>query len=171
MAISLQRLGDNPKDHDGSFTGFNPTSAADVNGLRPDADSQLAQTPMLNAKGSKSSPFEPWVINPPPPPAHWHWQADSGEIGAGGEGFETSERQSNGQIKPVLDNELGTQAKVDARGTTGNAGFDFETCVIPGKDESSCLKWMIQRSIRFTTNPVASWLRSCVLFTVSLIDE
>ncbi len=128
MTISNQRLGDNPKDHDGSFTGFYPASAADVNGLRPDISPKRAEDPR-SAPEEKKQDFEPWKVYPPPPPAHWHWQ--SGEaVGEGGEGIEASERYANGQPKLVSDN-----APVDSRGTNGSAGFNFEDCEIPGKDE------------------------------------
>ena len=36
MNYSLQRLGDNPRDHDGVFQGF-PTDIGGANGVRPDA--------------------------------------------------------------------------------------------------------------------------------------
>jgi len=65
MAASLQRLGDNPRDHDGHFHGFSD-AAADVNGLRPDAPSPSSHL-------SNTKVFEPWKIYPPPPPPHWHW--------------------------------------------------------------------------------------------------
>src|SRR5579872_7495791 len=37
MKISLQRLGDNPRDHDGHFSGIDP-NIADVSGVQPDKD-------------------------------------------------------------------------------------------------------------------------------------
>ena len=48
MSKSLQRLGDNPRDHDGRSQPGDPSALA-------------------------SSEFEPWKIYPPPPPPHWHW--------------------------------------------------------------------------------------------------
>lgn len=130
MAISLQRLGDNPKDHDGDFTGFYPASAADVNGLKPDINANGAEDPH-SAPAEQRQEFAPWQVYPPPPPAHWHWQ--SGDVvGNGGEGIEASERYANGQPKLVSDN---TNHSVDTRGTNGSEGFNFEDCQIPGKDE------------------------------------
>ena len=68
MAISLQRLGDNPRDYDGTFTGLED-SMADVSGIRPDADLlQSHQAPGIEQ-------LKPWRIYPKPPPPHWHWTA------------------------------------------------------------------------------------------------
>ena len=61
---SRQRLGDNPKDHDGRFNGLDGDSA-DVSGVRPDAN-YASEPPLV-------SPFKPWKIYPKPPPPHWHW--------------------------------------------------------------------------------------------------
>jgi AMP deaminase len=58
---SRQRLGDNPRDHDGHFGGLDD-DIADVSGVRPNA----------TFNGHRSSPFEPWKIYPKPPPPHWH---------------------------------------------------------------------------------------------------
>ncbi|EIN12816.1 AMP deaminase [Punctularia strigosozonata HHB-11173 SS5] len=66
MLKSCQRLGDNPKDHDGHFTGL-PKDLADVSGVRPDV--VLPTDPGT----SVSSPYKPWTIYPKPPPPHWHW--------------------------------------------------------------------------------------------------
>lgn len=64
MFKSKQRLGDNPKDHDGHFPGLDD-ALADVATVRPDSDFK-SNTP-------SPSPFTPWKIYPPPPPPHWHW--------------------------------------------------------------------------------------------------
>ena len=66
MAASNQRLGDNPRDHDGIFHGI-PEGISDVMGVRPEATS--AYTPA-------EKQFEPWRIYPRPPPPHWKWTAD-----------------------------------------------------------------------------------------------
>ncbi|KIK69816.1 hypothetical protein GYMLUDRAFT_236289 [Collybiopsis luxurians FD-317 M1] len=65
MARSRQRLGDNPKDYDGSFPGLSEECAG-VSGVRPDANFAANQPP-------PRSPEEHWTIYPPPPPPHWHW--------------------------------------------------------------------------------------------------
>jgi AMP deaminase len=65
MRRSCQRLGDNPRDHDGRFPGLDD-ERADVSGARPDADYTLNAPP--------PSPFQPWKIYPRPPPPHWHWR-------------------------------------------------------------------------------------------------
>ncbi|KAG1766204.1 AMP deaminase [Suillus occidentalis] len=72
---SLQRLGDNPRDHDGVFRGV-AESLADVSGVKPDVDHSSAT--------SLSSPHEPWVIYPPPPPPHWRFTAVKTVISADG---------------------------------------------------------------------------------------
>lgn len=70
MASSLQRLGDNPRDHDGVFTGI-ADDCADVQGVRPDADYSKIGQP-----SDKRDQFAPWRIYPKPPPPHWHWSAE-----------------------------------------------------------------------------------------------
>lgn len=72
---SLQRLGDNPRDHDGVFHGVTE-GLADVSGVKPDVNQSLA--------ASANSPHEPWVIYPPPPPPHWHFTAKETVISADG---------------------------------------------------------------------------------------
>ena len=66
MKLSLQRLGDNPKDHDGAFTGLRE-DLQDVVGVRPDA----LHYPQVASPELK---FDPWTIYPKPPPPHWHWK-------------------------------------------------------------------------------------------------
>jgi AMP deaminase len=60
---SRQRLGDNPRDYDGHFSGLDDDHA-DVSGMRPDT-----------SFASNHSPAQPekWRIYPKPPPPHWHW--------------------------------------------------------------------------------------------------
>ncbi|CCM04943.1 uncharacterized protein FIBRA_07140 [Fibroporia radiculosa] len=65
MLRSGQRLGFNPKDHDGVFTGLDETIAT-VSGVIPDADYESHSPP--------KSQFQPWRIYPKPPPPHWHWK-------------------------------------------------------------------------------------------------
>ena len=75
MQVSLQRLGDNPRDHDGHFQGFDP-KIADVSGVRPDADISPYTSPESEDKLPRS-PYKPWRIYPKPPPPHWHWTANT----------------------------------------------------------------------------------------------
>jgi AMP deaminase len=75
MQVSLQRLGDNPRDHDGCFQGLDP-KIADVSGVRPDADIS-AYTSADSEDKLPRSPHKPWRIYPKPPPPHWHWIADT----------------------------------------------------------------------------------------------
>ncbi|KAL7414079.1 AMP deaminase [Mrakia frigida] len=69
MSASLQRLGDNPRDHDGDFAGFTPETShhADVVSLKP-STAHLAQP-------SSSDSTKAWKIYPAPPPPHWHWRS------------------------------------------------------------------------------------------------
>lgn len=75
MQVSLQRLGDNPRDHDGHFQGIDP-KIADVSGVRPDADISAYTSPGSEVKLPRS-PHKPWRIYPKPPPPHWHWIAST----------------------------------------------------------------------------------------------
>lgn len=67
IAKSLQRLGDNPRDHDGHFNGIAEGSAG-VAGVRPDVD-------FAKARVAESS-HQAWKIYPKPPPPHWHFTAE-----------------------------------------------------------------------------------------------
>ena len=65
MNRSGQKLGFNPRDHDGVFTGLDEDIAG-VSGVHPDADYASRPPP--------ESPFQKWRIYPRPPPPHWHWK-------------------------------------------------------------------------------------------------
>ena len=113
MELSNQRLGDNPRDRDGQFRGFNPASAADINGLKADADPEIAES--LPADADKEE--KAWNIYPPPPPPHWHWkpaqdgpkvESSSKTAGLGGPGESSGGRDSH--------------------------AFNYEDCEIPGPD-------------------------------------
>jgi AMP deaminase len=67
ITVSNQRLGDDPRDHDGVSLGI-PEGISDVMGVRPEA----ATSPFE----STAEQFKPWRIYPRPPPPHWHWTAD-----------------------------------------------------------------------------------------------
>lgn len=77
MAISLQRLGDNPRDFDGHFKGL-PRSLSGVSTVVPDADLTNVEAVM------EHQDFEPWKIYPPPPPPHWHWRDENIVVAADG---------------------------------------------------------------------------------------
>ncbi|KAG8214502.1 AMP deaminase [Butyriboletus roseoflavus] len=64
---SLQRLGDNPSDHDGHFNGM-AEGFAGVAGVRPDVDFAKAKV--------TESPYKAWKIYPKPPPPHWHFTTE-----------------------------------------------------------------------------------------------
>jgi len=66
ISISNQRLGDNPRDHDGVFHGI-AEGISDVMGARPEATGSYEPV---------QEQFKPWRIYPRPPPPHWHWTAD-----------------------------------------------------------------------------------------------
>ena len=111
MKYSLQRLGDNPRDHDAVFQGFS-ADIGGVSGVRPDAwhellekaktqppappplvvgyppamtDSAVAaqQTASIPGLNAGESRFKPWKIYPRPPPPFWHWK-DAHTVGARG---------------------------------------------------------------------------------------
>ncbi|KAI0755087.1 AMP deaminase [Daedaleopsis nitida] len=65
MTRSGQKLGFNPRDHDGLFTGLDDDIAS-VSGVRPDVD--------YTSRPPPKSPFKSWRIYPHPPPPHWHWK-------------------------------------------------------------------------------------------------
>ncbi|GJJ15752.1 hypothetical protein Clacol_010030 [Clathrus columnatus] len=69
IRISQQRLGDNPKDHDGVFAGFRGDNG-DVSGIKLNASS-----PILVPQSEEK--LEPWKIYPHPPPPHWHYKRPS----------------------------------------------------------------------------------------------
>lgn len=73
IAVSNQRLGDNPRDHDGVFHGI-PDGVSDVMGVRPEAASAYAPA---------EEQFEPWRIYPRPPAPHWQWTADKEAVSSG----------------------------------------------------------------------------------------
>ena len=65
MSRSGQKLGFDPRNHDGVFTGLDD-DVTTVSGVRPDAD--------LTSRPRPKSPFNKWRIYPHPPPPHWHWR-------------------------------------------------------------------------------------------------
>ncbi|KAI9443520.1 AMP deaminase [Lactarius indigo] len=73
MTASNQRLGDNPRDHDGVFHGI-PEGVSDVMGVRPEA---------ANAYVPAEEQFRPWRIYPRPPAPHWQWTAEKEAISSG----------------------------------------------------------------------------------------
>ncbi|KAG8905482.1 AMP deaminase [Tulasnella sp. 403] len=70
MKASLQRLGDNPKDYDGTFKGFTEDICG-VSGVKKDTD-------LKDVHPAEECTHEPWEVYPHPPPPHWHWMPDSG---------------------------------------------------------------------------------------------
>ena len=75
MFKSRQRLGDNPKDYDDHFHGFED-SQADVSGAKP----CIAPSDIRPATES----FAKWKIYPEPPPPHWHWKQDDTVVSTNG---------------------------------------------------------------------------------------
>lgn len=120
MALSKQRLGDDPRDHDGTFTGFYPRSSADVNGLKPNCDDTECENPKSAEQGDDVDSIKPWNIYPPPPPPHWKWQpSDSGV---------KPEREGNGAGGGD------SQGRGDEAESNSHQYFDFSQCEIPGED-------------------------------------
>lgn len=93
MKMSLQRLGDNPKDHDGTFKGFDSEGDGDIGGVsgaRPDAYAKLQKNKQATSTSqfmtdvnATPSQFIPWRIYPKPPPPHWHWKDKEAALAAG----------------------------------------------------------------------------------------
>lgn len=75
IRVSQQRLGDNPRDHDGVFRGFKD-NAGDVSGIKPDASPASVCT-------AADDKFSSWKIYPPPPPPHWHYKDQRHSSGIG----------------------------------------------------------------------------------------
>jgi AMP deaminase len=116
--LSHQRLGDNPRDHDGTFSGFYPRSSGDTMGLKPDADPENCDQPPSSAANGKSLPA--WNIYPPPPPPHWHWK--SAPNGPQAE-FQSSSGRGGGSGS-------GAATPIGA-GRSDMNNFRFEDCEIP----------------------------------------
>lgn len=81
MSLSGQKLGFNPRDHDGVFGGLDDDIAG-VCGVHPDAD--------YAARPPAKSSFQKWRIYPRPPPPHWHWKG-KGTVVPSNEGHVTVE--------------------------------------------------------------------------------
>ncbi len=124
LELSLQRLGDNPRDHDGTFQGFYPKSASDINGLKPDGNLKTCEDPGIASPGSSTETSLPaWKIYPPPPPPHWHWKpAENG-------------------VKPDLagmDSETGESGAGPSSANRDGQIFKFIDCSIPGESSRRC---------------------------------
>ncbi|KIR56318.1 AMP deaminase [Cryptococcus gattii Ru294] len=111
LELSNQRLGDNPRDHDGTFHGFNPPSAGDVMGLKPEYDPEMADIP-----GEAKDDIPTWNIYPPPPPPRWHWKAAQDGVHP-----EPTTLEDNNKRSAVYHRDVEV--------------FNVEDCAIPGKDE------------------------------------
>ena len=122
IALSCQRLGDNPKDHDGTFQGFNPPDSGDINGVKP----EVLQDNCEAVPDERPGEFPTWQIVPPPPPPHWHWTPAENGI--------RPEHKSDG-TDDAIDGE--------ASGSKGDRGVDsqvfkFEESEIPGEATERC---------------------------------
>ncbi|KAK4687094.1 AMP deaminase, partial [Tremellales sp. Uapishka_1] len=120
LALSNQRLGDNPRDHDGQFKGFYPASSADVAGLKPDIDSSGCED-FSHAPADDIPSLEPWKIYPPPPPPHWHWKSSDG----------------GGSIEPEAGESSGVPDRNKSAGGNSRDEFRKEDFEIPG-DLDNC---------------------------------
>ena len=81
MNRSGQKLGFNPRDHDGKFGGLDDDIVG-VCGVHPDVD--------FTSRSPPKSPFRKWRIYPRPPPPHWHWKG-KGTVVPSNEGYEATE--------------------------------------------------------------------------------
>ncbi|KAL7419524.1 AMP deaminase [Cryptotrichosporon argae] len=129
LALSNQRLGDNPRDHDGHFHGFTPASAADVAGLKPDGNSAA------EAAEDAPDPLKTWEIYPPPPPPHWHW-SDDRKPEAGNSEVPASVSGASAELRtdPPSGGGSGYGDRPKSNRLTDGDGFEFDDCAIPGPD-------------------------------------
>ncbi|KAL1950662.1 hypothetical protein VTO73DRAFT_5786 [Trametes versicolor] len=79
MLVSGQKLGFNPRDHDGLFTGLDDDLST-VSGVRPEVDWESRPAPR--------NVFKKWRIYPRPPPPHWHWHGKD-TVAPSNAGYET----------------------------------------------------------------------------------
>ena len=138
MALSCQRLGDNPRDHDGTFRGFYPPSSADVNSLKPEVNQDLAEVfpppdKILPEEKNEITDFPTWKIYPPPPPPHWHWKpAEDGVRPEGpGEGVGLQYQNSiQGRDDP--------SGPGPSTGGRDSHAFQIQDCEIPRSESIKC---------------------------------
>ncbi|KAK8865925.1 AMP deaminase [Kwoniella newhampshirensis] len=118
LELSNQRLGDNPRDHDGQFHGFTPRSFGDVMGLKPEVHQEGCEDTTQSAPDS----LPPWKIYPPPPGPHWHWKPTTDG--------------PHPEPAPADDNEQ--KGATSSYNTTRDSEvFKIEDCKIPGPDDPS----------------------------------
>ncbi|KAF8318321.1 AMP deaminase [Cantharellus anzutake] len=115
MQRSLQRLGDNPRDHDAEFADIDE-SVRDVPCIKVDAP--ITSYPRANPAAQDNPKREhiAWEIFPPPPPPHWH-RSDAGSL------------------------EAHPNPATDRKHVSGNEEFDFTKCEIPGIAEGDMATW------------------------------
>jgi AMP deaminase len=125
LSLSNQRLGDNPRDHDGTFRGFNPPTSGDIPGLKPNIDNTTCEHFDENDK----PPLEAWKIYPPPPPPHWKWKPAEGgpKLEGSGEAGGNEDHDGSGS---------GSGSGSGARPNMET--FKFEECEIPGEWSVKC---------------------------------
>jgi hypothetical protein len=109
MGLSLQRLGDDPRDHDAAYIPLRP-DLCDVARLRPDMTETQWEEMVSYASSDASMQCKamPWKVYPPPPPPHWH---------------------------PNLKDEKPSETPQSRKHVSGHEEFDFAECDIPGADE------------------------------------
>lgn len=82
IRLSQQRLGDDPRHHDGMFAGFKG-DAGDVSGIKLHVSSCELVPPSGDTHSS-------WKIYPSPPPPHWHYKKPSTDFFPEDEEFDFS---------------------------------------------------------------------------------
>ncbi|WWC86266.1 AMP deaminase [Kwoniella dendrophila CBS 6074] len=113
LELSNQRLGDNPKDHDGTFHGFTPKSSGDVMGLK----AEVQQDTCEGSSAAENDELPTWNIYPPPPPPHWRW------------------KPSNEGVMPEPTSSDGTTQDTAASSSQQPQSFKVEDCVIQEEDK------------------------------------
>jgi AMP deaminase len=125
MSVSNQRLGDNPRDHDGVFHGT-AEGISDVTGVRPEA---------AGSYETKGEQFKPWRIYPRPPPPHWQWSmnhAVSSETDSPSDVFDFSQFEIPGAHKWEfeIDDKGIYQVYHDASGMSFPTSRDRHPCLV-----------------------------------------
>jgi AMP deaminase len=123
VAKSLQRLGDNPRDHDGHFNGITEGFAG-VSGVQPHVDFGKARV--------AESPYKAWTIYPKPPPPHWHFTAKHDPPAA--DGHVTTENEQFDFPTCQIPKSQAWEFRIDDKGVYQvyytAAGMHVDSCVL-----------------------------------------
>lgn len=129
-AKSLQRLGDNPRDHDGHFNGI-AEGFAGVSGVQPHVDFGKARV--------AESPYKAWKIYPKPLPPHWHFTAKHDPPAA--DGHVTTENEQFDFPTCQIPKSQPWEFRIDDKGVyqvySTAAGMHVDSCILMPIDNAS----------------------------------